>query len=141
MTQEVMSDFVADELERRSNDGRPVLGDLSCEPLVEVEVLAATGECGEVEGEEEGAQVENEVEDLEILRDVQDSRDVDLGLGVVVPEGGQEVLRIGLEDAEEDELVRRLTAEEGREESSGELGVGLIPRLLKIEKKAGSASA
>lgn len=90
--------------------------DLTRQPFIEVEVFSSTRERGHIEYEFERSKVvEDLVESLEILSDIDDSSNVHFRFGVEIAQGGVKELSIDLMETKEDELVRRMTGEEGGE--------------------------
>jgi hypothetical protein len=106
--------------------------DLTRQPLVEVEVFPATRQGRHIESELERSKVlEDFVEGFEVLSDVDNASDVHFRFRVEVAESGVEELRIDLVETEEDELMRRVTGEEGREEAGSEFCMESVPRFLR----------
>ena len=127
---QLVLDLVPNKLERSPHELRPVHLELTREPLLEVEVLASARKRRQVEREDERTEFEDLVEGFEVLSNVDDAGHVHLGFGVKVAQSGKEEVAVDLVQTEEDELVRRVTGQERREQAGDELRVDRVPRFL-----------
>ena len=119
-----------EELEAGAHEDAAMRLHAVLQPLLKVEVLAARGQRGHVERKVERPRVEQRIEDLEVLRDIEQARDVHRVLDVEAAERVQQVAPVRLPDAQEHELVRRVPGEEHRQQLGGELRMHRRPRLL-----------